>query len=674
MSFIWQAWSSVAAGKGVPGTPVTAVSWGDSAALFLTDPNGGVYAIKASPGFGWQAVPGLTAKPGAPVTALASGGGFVLFVADASGEIFTTSGTPYESWQPWTSVSEGSSVPGATVAAVPWEDSFALFISDPNGGVYAIKATPGFGWEGIPGLTTLPGAPITAFASGSGFVLFVADASGEIFTTTGTPYQSWQPWTTVSQGSSRPGAPVAAVPWEGSFALFIADPNGGVYAIKAIPGFGWEEVPGIATLPGAPVTALSVGDHFVLFMVDATGKILSTSGVPYQGWDPWTDSQSVTVAGQLVTALVQPAEDFDVFIADSTGNILQASVIEVVQQMVANFSFADMIIINTRSVFTDTDYVTISVAVGDADPISKTMAMGSLSPGNYPVGLSIQADMPETPPTAVSFAWSVVNKGDADEADLQKGVEKALSALVKTSVTTLAKDISQPIGAALGAAIGAAIGTAAISLTGSAIAALAGYVLSQVVGIVFADCDGTITTGLRVYTNTQILGGTMSGDDVIRDIVLDQGMDSPTGCGSNSEYQTTTTITSFPRIVPAFDINGHYTVNGQPGPVIATSGNSVSIDMSFSGRPNATGTILNSNGAQFVFTDDKSVPNGTYTVQIDPPSTLFFVENKSAWTKSLDLTAPVSITIPVIHRVPTATFIAPDTPATPADRGKSHPH
>jgi hypothetical protein len=655
MSFIWQRWSSVADGSSEPGAPITAVSWGDSVALFATDPSGGVYAIKAVPGFGWQAVTGLTAKPGAPVTALASGSGFVLFVADAGGEIFTTSGTPYESWQPWTSVSEGSSVPGATVAAVPWEDSFALFIADPHGGVYAIKATPGFGWEAVPGITTLPGAPVTALASGSGFVLFAADANGEIFTTTGTPYQSWSAWTSVSEGSSKPGAPITAVPWGDSVALFATDLSGGVYAIKAVPGYGWEAVPGISSTPGAPVTALSIGDHFVLFMADASGEILSTSGVPYQGWDPWTDSQTRGIGGQPVTALMHADAEFAVFAADSTGAILETSVSEAVQLKVCNFSFDGMLIYGTRSVFTDTDYVTISVAVGDAPAISKTVAMGSLSPGNYLVDLSIQVDMPETPPTGVSFAWSVVNKGDADEAVLQKGVEKALSALVKTSVAILAKDISQPIGAALGAAIGAAIGTAAISLTGSAIVALAGYVLSEVIGIVFANCDGTITTGLRVYTNTQILGSTLSIDDVIRDVVLDFGTDSPPGCGANSEYQTTTTISSFPRIVPTFDINGHYTVNGQPGPIIATSGNSIAIDMSFSGRPNATGTILNSNAAQFVFTDDTSVPNGTYTVQIDPPATLYFVESKSSWTKASDLSTPISISLPVFHKAPSAT-------------------
>ncbi len=70
-----------------------------------------------------------------------------------------------------------------------------------------------------------------------------------------------------------------------------------------------------------------------------------------------------------------------------------------------------MIIIGTRSVFTDTDYITISVAVGDAPAISKTLAMGSLSPGNYPVDLSIRRS---------PLLGPVVNKGDADEAELQQ--------------------------------------------------------------------------------------------------------------------------------------------------------------------------------------------------------------------------------------------------------------
>jgi hypothetical protein len=83
---------------------------------------------------------------------------------------------------------------------------------------------------------------------------------------------SWQPWTSVSEGSSTPGAPVAAVPWEGSFALFISDPKGGLYAIKAVPGYGWQLVPGHFSKPGAQVTAVPWGNRFVLFMTDLSGQ------------------------------------------------------------------------------------------------------------------------------------------------------------------------------------------------------------------------------------------------------------------------------------------------------------------------------------------------------------------------------------------------------------------
>ena len=338
MGLTWQPWTSVSEGSTTPGAPVAAVPWGNTFALFLSDPNGGIYAIKAVPGYGWELVPGRSSKPGAPITALWPGNRFVLFMADANGEVFTTSGVPYQGWQPWTSVSEGSTMPGAPVAAVPWGDSFALFLSDPNGGVYGIKAVPGYGWELVPGRSSKPGAPITALWSGNRFVLFMADVNGEVFTTSGLPYQGWQPWTSVSEGSTTPGAPVAAVPWGNSFALFLSDPNGGIYGIKAVPGYGWELVPGRSSKPGAQITAVpwypppsSPGvaqPRFLLFMTDVNGEIVMTSGVPYQGWDPWTSVSGVSgTPGAPVAASTHFAglTPFTLFIADSGGEVFETS-------------------------------------------------------------------------------------------------------------------------------------------------------------------------------------------------------------------------------------------------------------------------------------------------------------------------------------------------------------
>jgi hypothetical protein len=333
MGLYWHPWTSVSDGRSTPGAPIAAVRWEGSSALFSSDPLGGIYAIKATPGYGWKSVPGLTTKPGAPITALLSGNQFTLFTTDASGEIFTTSGVPYQAWNPWTSVSEGSSTPGATIAAIPWDGSFALFISNPQGEIWAIKAVPGFGWESVPGITTTPGAPVTALLSGNQFTLFLADVNGEIFMTSGAPYQGWAPWSSVSQGSSTPGAPIAAVPWDASFALFASDSQGGIYAIKAVPGFGWESVPGRSTKPGGQITAVpwnyGVGPmRFLLFMADVGGEIFMTSGVPYQGWDPWTSvSEGSGMPGAPVTVTPSPAITlfFTLFTADPSGGVYTTS-------------------------------------------------------------------------------------------------------------------------------------------------------------------------------------------------------------------------------------------------------------------------------------------------------------------------------------------------------------
>jgi hypothetical protein len=179
------------------------------------------------------------------------------------------------------------------------------------------------------------GLVVNDLATGSQFVLFVADDHGEVFTNTGAPYEGWSGWVTVSQGSTTPGGHVAAVPWGDSYALFLSDPNGGVYGIKATPGFGWENVPGLTGKPGAPITALSwfpppISDPnsadypILLFTTNANGEIVSTSGLPYQTWQPWSkvgdraapSGAMLTVASELVG--ISP---FSVFFANPAGEV-----------------------------------------------------------------------------------------------------------------------------------------------------------------------------------------------------------------------------------------------------------------------------------------------------------------------------------------------------------------
>src|ERR1700693_5994348 len=157
MGLTWAAWASVSEGSSTPGGRVTAVPWGNNIALFLADPNGGIYTALGDPqaGFGpWRSVSEGSSTPGARVTAVPWGNNIALFIADPNGGIYTALGDPnYEAdhvdhgvnfagFGPWRSVSEGSSTPGGSVTAIPWGNNIALFIADPDGGIYTALGDP----------------------------------------------------------------------------------------------------------------------------------------------------------------------------------------------------------------------------------------------------------------------------------------------------------------------------------------------------------------------------------------------------------------------------------------------------------------------------------------------------------------------------------------------------
>jgi predicted MPP superfamily phosphohydrolase len=192
----------------------------------------------------WTSVADGSAAPGSPVTAVelaGSPGRFAVFVADPNGGIYTTSGSVQDGWDQWTSVSEGSTAPGASVTAVELSGQpgrFAVFVADPNGGIYTTSGSAQDGWapwSSVSEGSTAPGSPVTAVElSGDPgrFAVFVADSGGGVYTTSGSAQDGWTSWTSVSEGSTAPGASVTAVELSGQpgrFAVFVADPNGGIY-------------------------------------------------------------------------------------------------------------------------------------------------------------------------------------------------------------------------------------------------------------------------------------------------------------------------------------------------------------------------------------------------------------------------------------------------------------
>ena len=161
----------------------------------------------------------------------------------------------------------------------------------------------------------------------------------------------------------------------------------------------------------------------------------------------------------------------------------------------------------------------------------------------------------------------------------------------------------------------------------SALAAVAAILAATEAGLLlFADCDGVVAAGTLPFTCSELIRRTPSGQK-IPEIADHHGSNSPSGCGSNSEYSTTCTIATAPSIPTVIDLRGEWASGGVAGPFISVTGNSISIDMSASHRPAATGSVLDSTHISVNFPDDK-----TYTGALQTPDVIRW-SNNSSWTK-----------------------------------------
>jgi hypothetical protein len=198
------------------------------------------------------------------------------------------------------------------------------------------------------------------------------------------------------------------------------------------------------------------------------------------------------------------------------------------------FSIPSLRIDNTRSLHEDTDYVSLTLAVGTNPPQTKTRKIGNVNNGTHTVGLSFDGISVPPGQNAV-FTYAVVNNGHASEADVASALEKAGDALGQKA----AQAAASAIGGLVGAELGASIGTAAVPVLGTALGAIAGWLIGELGGIAFADCDGPVAAGVHIFTAADLAGGaSVSGTD------HSPGTNSAWGCGSNSDYYVTWSVSA----------------------------------------------------------------------------------------------------------------------------------
>ena len=192
---------------------------------------------------------------------------------------------------------------------------------------------------------------------------------------------------------------------------------------------------------------------------------------------------------------------------------------------VYTFTLNSFQITNTRSLHNDTDFVSFAVAVGKNAPITvPTKSMGNLNNGTFQVNLTIP-NVTVGPSDKVAFSYSIVNTGYNANS-----VEQAL----KTAVTAAAAKAAAAAGAAVGGGVGGLIGATA-----------GPWLAGNLEGIVFVDCDGTVAAADHTFTAAALASVTANGR-VDSSTDNNKGTDSPVGCGGNSQYYVTWSVSGHP--------------------------------------------------------------------------------------------------------------------------------
>jgi hypothetical protein len=286
----WNLWTSMSQGSTTPGAPVAAAPWQEEFALYLSDPNGGIYSNAGDPVNGaeeWQYVSGLKAKPGAPVTAVNWKNSIAIFTTDSTGGVWCAYGDPVPIPPPWKSVSQGQTLPGAELTAYTQDpSSVTLFLTDPNGGIYYCSGAPDVGWglwRQVPGLLIKPGSPVTVDFLGpevSEVSIHVIDSHGNVQTALGNiAGLSWQPWSSLASSDAFfvPGSKVSTV---GS-ALFAADSEGEIWSFY---NSTWGSLPSEKTTPGAELAVFFEGSTTLsLFTTNTNGQVITTTASGFEG-------------------------------------------------------------------------------------------------------------------------------------------------------------------------------------------------------------------------------------------------------------------------------------------------------------------------------------------------------------------------------------------------------
>ncbi|HEX4283927.1 MAG TPA: hypothetical protein VHZ28_02465 [Terracidiphilus sp.] len=202
---------------------------------------------------------------------------------------------------------------------------------------------------------------------------------------------------------------------------------------------------------------------------------------------------------------------------------------------------------NTRSRHNDTDTVFLASEAGNTQFGPRSASVGDVNNGDHGVSLGFSSILLSDADRALAFSFSIYN---GDTSSLSDVLNHALTSLLTQGVhLTLPGPKINAInlsGAATGVSVGAnAVGITSLLADTSAWYAVAVKAIAETaINLVFPNCDGYVAADAISLTHQQWnLVIDSSGNDVFRTTVHYPGTNSPDGCGSNSKYTVTWSVT-----------------------------------------------------------------------------------------------------------------------------------
>jgi hypothetical protein len=199
------------------------------------------------------------------------------------------------------------------------------------------------------------------------------------------------------------------------------------------------------------------------------------------------------------------------------------------------FTLASMRITNTRSRHEDTDKASVSVAIGDGQPLTVTRDLGDHNNGTFALGISTAPFAVDDPGIGIACNYLILNSGHQDWKTVDEMLQKAGGALAAAGAKAAT--------AAIGSAIGAELGTTVLPVVGTVIGLIAGWAVGELIAILTANCDGPVAAEQPAFKGIDLWNRTHGPGNMFSHETYHPGIDSATGCGSNSEYYTTWSVT-----------------------------------------------------------------------------------------------------------------------------------